>query len=371
VTSFSLFEKTSPFGGVYVMFMVNRLQMIYFVLIMPMYLVQPSMIWAIVAIGLLSQLNLMMVAKWFSSDFSAKGYQGFVELFGERAIRFFALAGLFLIFIKISVITMGYVEILHTFMFPSMNHNWLILFLVLTSFYIAAKGMEKTIRFVIIAFLCTVWMIAFFYPFFIKPIASLYDLYPLIPTEWSANSWKALLFIWSSLSGPEYLICLSPWIKPKQNMIKYVTFANIFSVLEYLIVFIGSLFFFGSNYLSKTNFPVVHMMRYLQSPIFERVDLILISIHMFHVMFALSLLLLCWYGAFRIMAGRLHEQTTPIGFLSSCLMMYLCLVIVNQSFWNAGVTENTWLDFQIWVGAFTYFLVPAFLLAAIKARGRV
>jgi hypothetical protein len=371
VTAFSLYDKTSALGGVYVMFMTNRMQMLYFILLMPSYLVHPYMIWGIVAIGILSQVNLMMLSKWFSSNYSAKGYQGFVELFGERAVRLFAFAGLFLLVVKLIVITLGYVELVHQVMFPSMNTNWLILFILLISCYVAAHGMEKTIRFVVIVFLSTVWMILFFFPFFFPPIASLHDLYPLIPTDWSMRSWKALLFVWSSLSGPEYLICLAPWLRPQQKMLKYLTLANTMSVLEYLILFVASLLFFGSNYLSKIKFPTLDITRYLQSPAFERIDIILISVNMFRFVFAISIFLLCFYGAVRIIVGRLHEQTTRIGFMASCITIFVCMIIVNQWFWKGATGENIWLTLQIWLGAVTYLLVPAFLLVAIKQKGRV
>lgn len=371
MAAFSLFEKTSTFGGVYVMLMVNRLQMLYFIIIMPSYLVQPYMIWGIVAMGILSQINLIMLSRWFASDYSQKGYQGFVELFGDRAVRFFAFAGLFLIVIKITTITLGYVEIIHKFIFPSMDKKWLILFILLISCYVAAQGMEKTIRFVVIAFLSSVWLILFYLPFFFPPIASLHDLFPLIPTDWSMHSWQALLLVWSSLSGPEYLICLVPWIAPKQRMLKYFTFANAMSVLEYLLLFVASILFFGSKYLSISNFPVVHMLRYLQSPVFERIDMILISIHMFHFVFAISLLLLLFYGAARIIVGRLPEQTTRSGFMSSWITILVWIMMVDQWFSRTGTELHFWEALQTWLGASTYFFVPAFLLVSIKRKGRV
>jgi hypothetical protein len=371
VKTLSLYDKTSSLGGIYVLFMANRFQMLYFVLIMPLYLVQPYMLMAIIVMGLLSQINLMLLSKWFSSDLSAKGYQGFVQLFGDRLVRFFAFTGLLLLLIKLTVITLGYVEIVNQFMFPTMDRKWLILVLVLISCFVAAHGMENTIRFVVIAFLCSVWLLIVYIPFFFPPIASLHDLYPLIPTDWSTQSWKGLLFIWSSLSGPEYLICLAPWLKPKQKMLKYLSISNTVSVLEYLFLFAASLLFFGSSYLSNIKFPVVNMIRYLQSPVFERIDMILISVHMFHFVFVLSIFLLYFYGSVRIVLGRLHKETTRIGYLSSCITFLVYLLVVNEWFWRAGVEQSSWLDVEIWLGAITYFVVPAFLLVAIKIKGRV
>lgn len=89
----SLFKQTSTLGSIHFLLLVNRTQMHYFVLIMPVYLVHSYMVWGIVALGLLSQLNLMMLSRWFSSSYAAKGYQGFVQLFGKRTVHIFAILG--------------------------------------------------------------------------------------------------------------------------------------------------------------------------------------------------------------------------------------------------------------------------------------
>jgi hypothetical protein len=345
--------------------------MLYLFLIMPLYLIHPYMVWGIIAMGILSQIILIMLSKWFASKYAKRGYQGFVDLFGERMVRFFSFAGLFLILVKLSVITLGFSEIVQQFIFPAMNPTWMILFLLLVSWYVAVQGMGNTIRFVVIAFFSTIWMIFLFVPFFFPPTASLYDLYPIIPTDWSMDSWKGLLLVLSSLSGPEYLIVLSSWIKPKQKMLKYLSIANTITIVEYLIVFIASILFFGSNYLAKSNFPVINIIRYLQSPFFERIDIILISMYMFHFIFVISMLILFFYGAIRIIFRRMYRQSSRIGFIAICLMIFVSIIFANEFIWKNGKTRNILLDLQIWLGALTYLLVPAFLLMASKLKGRV
>lgn len=171
-----------------------------------------------------------MLSRWFASDLSEQGYEGFVLLFGERTVRLLAMAGLLFILIKITVITQGYTDIIHQYIFPSMNRNWLILFPILMSFYLAAQGMENMIRFIMIACLSTCWMVIVFVPFYFSPTASLTDLYPLIPASGSAFTWKSLLFILSALSGPEYLILITPWLNPRQKTLKYFTAANAYTI---------------------------------------------------------------------------------------------------------------------------------------------
>ncbi|MFE4429796.1 hypothetical protein ACFRH9_22485 [Peribacillus butanolivorans] len=102
---FSLYDKPSSFSGIYVFFLVNRLQMLYFLFIMPTILTHPYMIWGIILVGMLSQLNLMVLSKWVSSDYASKGYQGFVQIFRESLVRLFTFFGVILMLVKVVVLS--------------------------------------------------------------------------------------------------------------------------------------------------------------------------------------------------------------------------------------------------------------------------
>jgi hypothetical protein len=371
MTNFSLYEKTFTYDGIYVMFFINRFQMLYLFLIMPMYLIEPYMFWVIIGIGLLSQLNLIILSKCIDSNYFSKGYQGFQQLFGVKFVRFLSFIGLILLLNKLVFILLGYVEIVQQFIFPSTNSNWLALFIFLMCVFVASHGMEKTVRFVVISFFCTFWMIFLFGSFFLPPIASLYDVYPIIPTDWSASSWKGVLLICSAFSGPEYLIFLSLWLKPRKKVLRYLSYGNLLTTLEYSFLFIAALFFYGSAYLSKSKFPVVNMARYLQFPVLERIDMILISGQLFNAVFAISILLLFFYGAVRIGIGRIQVQTTRTGFLSCCLFILLCIIFSYEWIWKSEINQNILLNIQLWVGSITYFLIPVLLLVTIKLKERV
>ncbi|MEC0369125.1 spore gernimation protein [Paenibacillus chibensis] len=318
----SLYNRTSNLGGIYFLLLVNRTQMHYFILIMPIYLVHSYMFWGIVVLGLLSQLNLMMLSKWFTSSYAAKGYQGFVQLFGKRMVQVFAILGFLIILLKISIITLGYVEMLHSFIYPSMNKKWLILMILLISLFVASHGMEKTLRFVVIAFLCGAWITIVFVPFFFFPsIANYRDLYPLLPTEWSGQSWQGLLFIWSAFSGSVYL--------------------------AFMLVYMGS---------------------YIQTSFLERIDYIFISFHMFNYVFDISILLLCFYGAGRIFMRKMNERTTRIGLLSSWFVILISIILMNQWLWQTIPGQKMLLNIQIWLGAFVNLLVPTILFTAVKRK---
>ncbi|OOE14163.1 GerAB/ArcD/ProY family transporter [Fictibacillus arsenicus] len=367
---FSLFEKTSSYQGIYMTLMVNRIQMLYFAIIMPVFLIYPYMIWMIIIVGILSQISIFMLSKWFNSMYASKGYEGFVEIFGERMVRLLAFFGIGFILLKVIVIILGYIEVAQQFIFPSVNTNWMLLFILLICWYVASLGMANTIRFIVIAFLCTAWMLLLLLKFPFQPFATIHDLFPLIPYEWTMKSWKGVLFIWSAFSGPEYLVLLAPWFNKREKILKYMTIGNAFTIFEYLYLFIASLFFFGSHYLGENKLPVMEMIRYLQSPVFERIDIILISVYLFHFVFAISIFLLLFYGATRITFKKSKDQTTRLGFALCCAIFFICIMMSNELLWEKAANQNILLELEIWAGALTYLFVPLILFISLKRKGR-
>jgi hypothetical protein len=364
-----LFKKNETYNGFYAMLLVNRLQMLYFFLIIPSILIYPYMIWVIIAVGILSQLNLLLLSKWLLTRLSSNGYNGFVQLFGKKMVRFLSFIGLFFIMLKLFVITIGFTEIVQIFLFPSTDTNWLILFILLFCCYVAGKGIENTIRFVVISFLCTFWMIFFFVFFFLPPIADFSDLYPIIPMEWNEKNWKSLFLILSSYSGPEFLVFLGPWFKTNNKTFRYLSYGNAITVVEYVGLFVASLFYFGSNYLSKSQFPIVNMARYFQNPAFERIDMVMLSLELFNLVFAVSLFLLLFYGASKIAFAKMSKPSSGKGFLFSVFLIFIGMILVNELFWKSREKQHFLLNLQIIAGSISYFLVPLVIVLVMKKKG--
>lgn len=367
-----LYEKTVSFNGVYPVLLVNRMQVLYFLLFMPAVLVHPYMVWVILIAGLCSQGCLWMISKWLKTAAAQQGYQGFSSLFGRRVLQLLCLIGIFFLFLKISILVLGYSQIVRQFVYPSMDSDWMILIIVLIVWYLSSHGIIKTIRFSVIAFLISHWMSYLFMIFFFSTGASIQDLYPLVPTEWNNDLWQGLLFVFSAFSGPEYLIFLGPWMRPDRRLLRNLSIGNLLSVTEYVILFIASILFFGTGYLSRTEFPLIEMMKYLQTPLFEHIDTILISIYMFNFVFVASILMLLLFGSVRMVLNRPPSETsTPFSFLGCIILLLFFILLVNETIWQNELGQDVLVNYQIWAGAASYLLVPAILLLIVKWKGRV
>jgi hypothetical protein len=145
-----------------------------------------------------------------------------------------------------------------------------------------------------------------------------------------------------------------------------MSIGNALSVFEYLVLFAACILYYGSPYLEKISFPVVNMIRYLQSPVFERVDLILISLNMIYFLYLIALFLLFLYGAIRIAAGRININTNRKDFFVSVIVVFIGMLVINGRYWREGQELNVWVTLQLWLGAITYLLVPSVLAIAMK-----
>lgn len=371
MTASSLYDKSEKFSGIYITFISNRLQVLFFIFIMPSMLVYPFMLWAILFSSLISQFNIWLLSKCFASAKAGERYLSFTELLGKRLARVVAFISLYILLLKMIVFALGIINIVHQYVFPSMNSNWLVIIIFCSCYFLAKQGMSNVIRFVIIVFLSTIWMLLIFIPFFSPSTAALYNLYPLIPFESMDNYWKQLVFVWSIFSGPEFLIVFAPWLKPEVKVFKFLSLANAITTMEYLILFLTSLFFFGSTYLNTIKYPVVDMISYPQFPFIERIDAFFISFHLFNVVYVISILTLLIYGATRIVLGRVKRSTTKIGFTSCWVFLALTTLIINEWLWKSGENQSYWINAEIWSSAFSYMLIPASLFTLIKIKERM
>ncbi|GEM_PF-3571974 len=162
--------------------------------------------------------------------------------------------------------------------------------------------------------------------------------------------------------------CTSPWLSSNKKILKYLVIGNLVSIMEYSFLFIASILFYGSYYLSKINFPLVYMGNYIQMSGLERIDYILISVHIFTYVFDIAILLLCFYGAGRVFMRKTKERTTRIGLLSSGFVIFISIILMNQWLWQTVPGQKMLLNIQIWLSAFIYLLVPTILFTAVKRK---
>lgn len=372
VRSADLFHISKPIDPLSLAFLVNRLQSLYYVLYFPNVLMEPSMIWIVLLAAACSHLNIWLLAKWFRRKDLPDGYFGTVRLFGRTAVWLFSFAGLLIVLVKCSVFTLGYAEIVHQILFPSLNSKLFVVLLLVACLYLARLGMEQTLRFGIIAFFGTIWVIVFYVPFVLPAKADYYHLLPLIPNPLPSHAGHTFITMWAAFSGPEYLLVLSKRAVNDQRFKTSLMIGNVVTAFEYMFFFGIALLFYGSEYLRRLDLPIVQLIRYIQLPFAERLEMIIIPAYALSVIYVVTILLLYATGAIRILTGASHRPS-GLKWLCAAFVLFLSTTLAVQHWgWANETGMDRWIEWHTCLDASTYAALPVLLLISIfliKKRG--
>jgi len=350
---------------------VNRLQVVLYILVLPHVLLYPYMIWAIVIVGFLSHFNLRLLAGWLRTEEARLGYEGFVRLLGERATRALAVPGAAALLLDSAIVTLDYLEVAHHVLFPSVSRLTLLPLLWLASFYLAGQGMLLAGRFVVMAFIGSVWIAALFIQFLFPPAAEYRLLLPVFPKEPRGDLALILPALWAALSGPQYLAFAGRRFAPAGRMFRWLALGNALTVLEYIVFFLAVTLSFGTEYMRKIDYPVVQLIRYIQLPFFERLETVVIPAHMILYVFLDAFFILFLRDALRVAAGAARKPERP-GWLTAAAFLWVAVVyVIGRFFWTNETQHRLWIHVHVWLAGALYALVPSFLaLAAARRRRR-
>jgi hypothetical protein len=369
--SSDLFHIYKPIEPLIWTFFVNRLQTLFYILFFPNVLTEPSMIWIILLAAVCSHLNIWLLASWFRRNDLPDGYLGTVRLFGRTAVWLISFAGLAFLVVKCAVMTLGYVEIVHDILFPSLTPKLFVALLLCACLYLARLGMEQTLRFSVIAFFGTVWVTLFHVTFVFPANADYYHLLPLIPDRAPPNAWHSFMTMWAAFAGPEYLLVLSKQAVNHQRFKTSLLLGNAVTAVEYVFFFCASLLFYGSEYLRRLDLPTIQLIRYIQLPFAERLEMIIIPVYALTVIYIVTILLLYAAGALRILTGASHRPASRKWLWPAFGLLLSTTLAIQHWGWANETGMDRWIEWHARLDACTYAALPVLLFAAflIQKRG--
>lgn len=340
---------------------VNRFQIVYFIHFLPHVLIYPYMIWIIPIVALLSHLNLWVLSKWLHTQQAHLGRAGFTQILGGIAVRILAFLGIGVILTQSTILTLSYLEVVHQTLFPSMGKLTPIILLALAAFYLARLGMISVGKFAIITFLMSSWLLVLYFQFFFPQKAVYEHLLPIIPQNAPQNILPILLTVWASFSGPEYLAFTGKRFPPSPRLFRWMALGNAITMFEYVFFFVITLLFYGPEYLQKIDLPVVQIVRYIELPFFERLEMVMVSNYMIMIIFLNALFIHYLYDAFCTVANFVHKPKSPIGLFITTIVLISFMYFFNKYLWVLETEQKWWTTFYIWMSSATYAVIPSFL----------
>lgn len=349
---------------------VNRFQIVYYILFLPHVLIYPYMIWIIPIAALLSHLNLRALSIWLQTREARLGHAGFTQLLGGGAVRLLAFLGIGVILMQSTIMTLSYLDILHQTLFPSMSKVTPLILLGLASFYLARLGMTSVGHFAILAFLMSIWMVLIYVQFLLPQKAVYEHLFPLIPQHVPPHILSNLLTVWAAFTGPEYLAFAGKRFAATTGLFRWLALGNAATALEYMFFFVITLLFYGAEYLQKIDLPVVQIVRYIELPFFERLEMVMVSNYMILIIFMNAFFIHYLYDAVRTVANFVHKPKSALGLTGAAMLLGSFMYFFSKYLWVLESEQNRWVTFHLWVSGATYAVIPSFLAFAGYLRNK-
>jgi hypothetical protein len=370
--SAGLFTFSQPLDPFSLTFFINRLQTQFYILYLPKVLPDPAMIGVILLASICSHINIILISNYFKTGEISADNLVPVRSFRRLAVKLTALAGLGVILVKSIVLTMGYVGIIHHILFPSVNQMLFAAILLSASLYLARLGMEKTIQFAMIAFIGTIWVIIFYVPFAFPPNANYGYLQPLLPGEIPLHLWQIFFTVWASFAGPEYLLALPKRAVDPKQLKKALMIANAITAIEYIFFFCICLMFYGPEFLSRQDIPIIDLIRYIELPFVERLEMVLMTVYALSVVFVIAVLLLYAAGSLRLFIGTSRPQFDRLWLWLAFAILFLLTLVADRWIWADEPKAKQWIAWHSWIDSLTFAALPItlFLIRLLLLRNK-
>ncbi|MCM3717792.1 GerAB/ArcD/ProY family transporter [Fictibacillus phosphorivorans] len=163
-----------------------------------------------------------------------------------------------------------------------------------------------------------------------------------------------------SLIGFEIILFIMPFIKNPKKSLLVLTFANLFTVLLYVFLFITCVITFSGAQFSLIQEPLLYLFRGLSFHFVERIDIIFLS---FWIVPISTTLVVQLYNASLGVQNLFAIQRNKCVYLLAGILLGLCLLPVSYSI------KESLSSFMIYLNIIFVFIFPALLLIIAKVRG--
>ncbi|KMJ59579.1 hypothetical protein AB685_01505 [Bacillus sp. LL01] len=343
-----------PINGWLLVFVVNRLQVGYTVLLLPTQLVSGANYWIIVLAFILSQINLFLISKWLNNR-NGSGPIKLESLLPKPILYPFVIIGLPILFIKFAVIIIGYTKIIQIYLLPEQKQSIILVVLLAVIAYLTSKGVHALTRFAFLAFLFSGWILFAYLQFFFSPNVSIREFFPLIDGFNADRDIYNFIYVFSAFSGPELILFLKNWMRGDKKTYKFLTIGNTLTFVEYSLLFFLAVLFYGSDYLKKVEYPLVTMAKYIQTPYIDRLEMFIIPFYTFPLIFSLSLVCLYLYKGLHY---TMRFKENDISFFTFIIFIGIITIFVQNNYWEESFQERMWISYYIYTTAILYSLLP-------------
>lgn len=143
------------------------------------------------------------------------------------------------------------------------------------------------------------------------------------------------------------------------------------NTIEYVVFFLGTFIFYGSDFLPYVQHSYINMFSFLQFKSIQRIEMITLPVLMVNFTLSLAVILLSSFKAILYITGskKIPKETTLTFFMISSIFTFACIFFILKLF-TTEIQALFWYYVLLYLSVFTYTSIPAIIFIAILAMSR-
>lgn len=212
----------------------------------------------------------------------------------------------------------SYFQIIQMTSFPNTPQYIFKAILSVIAYFILASGFDSFVKGTVVFFFLTIWTLIS--SFFILQEFDLARLTPFIfagETNYIDGTFEVI----QAFLGFEIFILFSVYIQKDINITKAIVYGHLLVTSVYLFITFISFGFFSFNQLTEIQFPVLHMLDYVDVPFLERVDNLIFSFFFMKVMVTVIAYYWAAKETLKHMFTKVNEKVLILFIVAPCFLL--------------------------------------------------
>lgn len=314
---------------------------------------------SVILAGLATHIIAIFMLKTLQMYDSQDLYGIHSDIFGQWIGNFLNVLYIFYCSLAFFAILQNYMEVIHTWVFPDFNSEFIAASLILLIIYTFGGGLRVIVGISFFSFVLAIWL----FPMLVFPLQFMEkrSLFPVLESNFF-DILKGAQSMTFTIVGFEILNIIYPFVKEKEKVSKHLHFGLLVTTLMYLSIMLVSLTFFSEGQLNKTIWATLSLFGVIKFPFIERFELIAVCFWLLIILPNLCLYLWAAYrGTIRMVkVDRSHFAWT-----------FGIIIFLSSLFIKSRIEINMFNNYFSQIAFYTVFAYPILLFIAALLKKKL
>lgn len=314
---------------------------------------------SVVLAGIFSHVVVYIMIKTLQINGTSDIYGIQITVYGKWIGKILNCFFIFYCLLAFMIILKNYIEVLQTWIFPTVP-TWLfsvsILLLVIYGF---TGGIRVIVGVCFFSFILSIWMLGLIgYPL---RYSELNHLLPIMEAN-IVSIIKGTHKMTLTIIGFEILYVVYPFLKEKDKVQKFAHLGIAATNILYLLLMLLSIIYFSPGQLEKTIWPSLTLFKIIKLPFIERIEYVIIT---FWLLIILPNLLLYLWAAIQGVKRTFGKKSKWV------LLIFTLFIFIPSLFFNSRININRLNHYFSIIAFYIVFCYPFILYALSLIRKKL